>query len=552
MVIPYTWGMRISRIAVFLALAVVLGVPFLVRPSGSKDVPPAGSPVLVVVTPHIQQIRYEFARAFDRWHERVYGTRVLVDYRTPGGTSEIRKQLDAQYQAEAERIINQLKRSDPDLLASGDFRLGDHYETGSMGFDLMFGGGSYDHGRLKRGVKVTFTVRGPDGPEKRSQQVPVSAPAGFTQEQMDAWFGDNRIGTQELYDPDQYWIGTALSSFGIVYNRDTLAQLGIDEPDSFADLTDPRLRGWVALADPRQSGSITTTFDSILGNLGWDEGWRLLRAMSANTRYFTNSSTKPPIDVSQGEAAMGLAIDFYGRGQAQMVMRPGETAETCRVGYTDPAKVYVDADPVSILRGAPHPELARHFVEFCMTEEAQALWQFHRPDSDAGRDNPVGASGKAMGPRLYELRRMPVRRVMYEKYMPYFVDKVNPFGLASDIGNPGWRSGVQMMMGCFAIDIADEQRSAWAALCEAGADPAFPAETLARMRELFYAFPEHQMPLKEDGSAGDVLMFNEANYKAIKDSWKVRGWKERSRLAYTAFFRENYRRIRKMSKEAKE
>ena len=52
---------------------------------------------------------------------------------------------------------------------------------------------------------------------------------------------------------------------------------------------------------------ITTTFDTILSNSGWDEGWRILRAMCANTRYFTNQSTKPPIDVGQGEVYGTLA-----------------------------------------------------------------------------------------------------------------------------------------------------------------------------------------------------------------------------------------------------
>src|SRR5690606_24431834 len=126
------------------------------------------------------------------------------------------------------------------------------------------------------------------------------------------------------------------------------------------------------------------TFDSILGNEGWDNGWRILRALSGNTRHFTNSSTKPPIDVSQGEAAAGLAIDFYGRGQAQVI---NDSGGGDRVGYTDPAgAVYVDADPVSIINGAPSPDLAKRFVRFCLTEEAQALWQFPRVNPG----NPIG------------------------------------------------------------------------------------------------------------------------------------------------------------------
>jgi spermidine/putrescine-binding protein len=328
----------------------------------------------------------------------------------------------------------------------------------------------------------------------------------------------------------------ALSAFGIVYNRDVFERLGLPEPKTFEDLTDPRLAGWVALADPRQSGSIATSFDSILSNQGWDKGWRTLREMCANTRYFTNSSTKPPIDVSAGEAAAGLAIDFYGRSQSQSVMRPGETAATSRVGYVDPTGVvYIDADPCSILRGAPHPDLARHFIEFCLTEEGQALWQFRK--STTHPDNPVGEDGKPMGPIEYELRRAPARRAMYEKYLPYFVDQSNPFQIASPVAPKGWRGAIGVMMGAFSIDIADEQRAAWAALNRARRDPDFPREKLAQMESLFYAWPDTTLP------DGTVLPFTETNIKAILAAWKQPGVMPDGRIGYTRFFLDHYRRV---------
>ncbi|MFN9972557.1 MAG: ABC transporter substrate-binding protein, partial [Phycisphaerae bacterium] len=186
-----------------------------------------------------------------------------------------------------------------------------------------------------------------------------SVPAGFPKAQLDEWYGENRIGSGLLYEPDQYWLGTALSGFGIVSNRDLLKRLGLPEPDSFEALTDPKLQAMVALADPRQSGSIATTFDAILSNYGWEKGWRILREMCANARYFTNSSTKPPIDISHGEGAIGLAIDFYGRSQAQAIAKPGEDRATVRDGDGDPkGTASVEADPISLLRGGPNPEIA--------------------------------------------------------------------------------------------------------------------------------------------------------------------------------------------------
>jgi spermidine/putrescine-binding protein len=508
------------RIAFLLAMALILGVPFALRPAHTAAHDHRDAPAVVIITPHVAQIRYEFERGFKRWHDRVCHTPVRVIWLCPGGTSEIVKQLQAKYAA---------------AVRAGEIGPDGSCAAGTIPIDLMMGGGSFDHGRLKAGEGVSATVTGADG-SSTSVSIPMSVPAGFTKPELDAVFGDNTIGVQNLYDPEQYWIGTALSGFGVVYNKDLLRELDLPEPQAFEDLCQTQLAGWVALADPRQSGSITTTFDAILSHYGWEKGWRVLREMCANTRYFTNQSTKPPIDVGQGEAAMGLAIDFYGRNQAQAVTPPGEDPRNSRVGYIDPkGSVYIDADPASILRGGPRPDLAKRFIEFCLTEEGQALWQFRPATGQSAGSIPAGA--EAMGPERYALRRMPVRRVMYEKYWAQLMDQVNPFELATRTKPAGWRSALGIMMGAFAIDTADEQRQAWKVLRRARQDPNIPAETLAEMEHLFYSFPSQQMP------DGKVLEFTPTNYGAIRSLWKDPATQARCKIAYTRFFRDNYARI---------
>ncbi|MBL4591403.1 MAG: extracellular solute-binding protein, partial [Phycisphaerales bacterium] len=423
----------------------------------------------------------------------------------------IRKQLEAMFTPALDRFF-----------AKGNYTIdpATHFAlpAGAIAADVLLGGGSFDHGMLKDGISYQYKEDNGTIKLTLNVQVPISVPASFTQVELDALFGANEIGPQQLYDPDQYWIGTALSSFGIVYNNDVLAKLGLDTPDSFEDLTAPELWGWIALADPRQSGSVTTTFDSILGNQGWDDGWRTLRAMSGNTRYFTNSATKPPIDVSQGEAAAGLAIDFYGRGQAQVIKDSGGGD---RVGYADPkGAVYVDADPVSIINGGPNPELAMKFIRFCLTEEAQALWQFPRWGGVESPPNPmVSGTDELMGPQWYDLRRMPVRRVMYEKYFDLFIDQIDPFTLASDVKNPGWRTGVKVMMGCFGIDVAKDCRRAYKALNDAKASGKFTDAELAELDGLYYAFPETQIEGLTSLPGFDALT-DESKALIEKEGWK--------------------------------
>jgi ABC-type Fe3+ transport system substrate-binding protein len=552
------------RIIIAALLSIIIGIPFAMSLSSRTPRPNAQDPLLLVVTPHVPQIRQEFAEAFAAWHLREFGSSVRVDMRTPGGTSDIWAQLDAQFRSE-------IKKGNIEIAPDGRIVL----PRGAIGYDLMFGGGSFDHGRLKSGIRVdqplfsatplTRALRleelsetqfqpgpidnaaveavigrslpigvritpGERGGPLLSVTVSLSAPAGFEPLLLESMFGDNRIGVQQLYDPDQYWLGTALSSFGIVFNRDLCRELGIGEPTSFETLTDPRLINQVALADPRQSGSVTTTFDSILGFYGWEKGWRILREMSANTRYFTNSSTKPPMDVGQGEAAMGLAIDFYGRGQASAV---GDD----RVGYTDPVgSVYIDADPVSLLSGAPNPDLAHRFITFTLSDEGQALWQFRATSRD-GSANPKNAAGEPMGPRQYELRRMPIRRDMAARYFEHFTDQVDPFAIASNTANPGWRTAVQMMMGAFAITTGPEIREAWRAIVDARRTPGFPQHVLDDMLNRFHAFPTHT------AADGTVLPFTPENYRAFRDSWRDPVAAKQAEISYVHFFRDQYASI---------
>ena len=501
-------------------MILILGVPFLMRPPRSKA--RADAQVLVIVSPHVMQIRNEFSAGFASWYFANTGKHARIIWNTPGGTSEILKSLQAQYSA---------------AIKNGDIKPDGSCDPGVIPIDLALGGGSFDHGRIKRGVTVKMSEGQAD------VSLSMSIPAGFTKDELDAWYGENVIGAQTLYDPEQYWIGTALSSFGIVYSRDLCKKFNIPEPTSFEDLGRPELAGMVALADPRQSGSVATTFDAILSAYGWERGWKALRDMSANTRYFTNSSTKPPIDVGAGEAAMGLAIDFYGRNQAESISLPGQDPLTSRVGYCDPkGTVYIDADPASLLRGGPNPQLAREFIRFTLSNEGQALWNFPHKGDPRSEKNPKTPDGRTMGPLESNLRRLPVRREMYSKYWNNLTDHVNPYELATTNKPKGWRNAIAPMMAAFAIDTADEQRDAWRTLCRARIDRDFPKSVLAEMESLFYSWPVHTL------SDGTELEFSEANIKKILDSWKDATEKNPSQMTrwqigYVDYFRTTYRRV---------
>ncbi len=308
------------------------------------------------------------------------------------------------------------------------------------------------------------------------------------------WFNDRvipeNVSGEPFYDPAGLWIGTAISSFGICYNTDSLKRLGVtDIPASWDALADPQLARQVALADPTQSGSAAKAFEQIIQQKmqqhaagasgdaemavrdGWREGLGLIQKISANARFFTDSASKVPLDVSQGDAAAGMCIDFYGRFQSEAVRLDDGSS---RLQYFTPlGGSSVGVDPIAMLRGAPHPETARAFVEFVLSDEGQKLWNFK-----------VGAPG---GPERFALRRLPVRKDFYvPSNEPFRSDPgADPYEEARHFTYHAAWTGPLFRVISFAIrtmsiDTHDEQATAWRALAKAG----FPPQATARFFDL--------------------------------------------------------------------
>src|SRR5439155_2608226 len=283
---------------------------------------------------------------------------------------------------------------------------------------------------------------------------------------MRAAFAQKTINGLPLYDlksdPPQ-WFGTALSSFGIVYNRDVLRYLGLAEPTTWADLRDPRYRGWIALADPTRSGAARTAFMIVIeramqdavdaggsADEGWARGMGLIRQIAANARLFTDNGTAVPGIVSGGDVAAGMAIDFQARAQVDAV----QVANSSRVGYIEPAGATAIApDPVALVKGAEHRDVAVHFIEFLLSERGQRLW--------------ITRAGAPGGPKSTSLRRLPVMKSVYDRPTD-FTDNVDPYVASGTFNTSRQRTATSsiiaelIQMSC--IDLLDELRQTRSAI----------------------------------------------------------------------------------------
>ena len=67
---------------IILALVAIVGLPFLLRPKDSLLA--QADETLVIITPHIEAIRYEYSRAFRDWYKARTGKTVRIDWRDDG------------------------------------------------------------------------------------------------------------------------------------------------------------------------------------------------------------------------------------------------------------------------------------------------------------------------------------------------------------------------------------------------------------------------------------------------------------------------------------
>ena len=475
---------------VLAALVLVLAVPFLLKPR--QNLLASADETLVIISPHNEAVRHEFSVAFARHYQNKTGRSIRIDWRLPGGTSEISRFLAGEYLAAFEYAwTSQGKTWTPELAAAFDnskVKLPDDPATDTpeqsvrraflnsstgIGIDLFFGGGSYDFEQQAKAGRLVAT------------DVIKNHPKWFAEDSI-----PQSVSGEQFYDPRALWIGACLSSFGICYNTDSLHRLGVREmPSSWKDLTNPVFYRQVALADPTKSGSAARAFEMVIQQqmqelvratgrsdedilaLGWKRGLEIIQAASANARYFTDSAPKIPLDVSLGDAAIGMCIDFYGRFQSEAV-KIGDAPS--RLQYFTPAGgSSVGVDPIALLRGAPNRAAAEEFIAFVLSLEGQKLWNFK-----------IGVPG---GPTKYALRRLPIRKELYSpEYAAFRSDpQVQPYEEAQLFTyTAAWTAPVFRVMAfiirVICLDLHYEQSEAWQELVKAG----FPREAYKKFTDL--------------------------------------------------------------------
>lgn len=144
---------------------------------------------------------------------------------------------------------------------------------------------------------------------------------------------------------------------------------GASKVTSYESLLDPALKGRIAFGDPTQSSSAFAQLTNMLLAMGgyeddkaWDYVGNLVKQLDGKT---IGSSTQVAQDTANGEFDVALtyeplSVNFVKSGADVEIVYPSEGA------------VFLPAG-LQIIKGAPHMDGAKKFVDFMTSEKGQKL-----------------------------------------------------------------------------------------------------------------------------------------------------------------------------------
>jgi iron(III) transport system substrate-binding protein len=190
-------------------------------------------------------------------------------------------------------------------------------------------------------------------------------------------------------DPQFRWTGFGARARVLIYNTKSVKRA--DVPATLEGLSDPRWKGRVCIAKPL-FGTTRSHFVSLAIELGEEKAFALFRAWRANGVTVVESNGDVRNRVAEGQFDLGLtdtddALGAMERNKPVDFTVPDQTRDL-RGAYTVP-------NTVAILKGAPHEEYARAFVEYLL-----------RPDSEkwlaenGAKQIPVRAVDAKLAPGL--------------------------------------------------------------------------------------------------------------------------------------------------------
>jgi len=173
---------------------------------------------------------------------------------------------------------------------------------------------------------------------------------------------------EQLKDKDGYWTGAYVGVIGFCANKEALARLGVNPPQSWQDILDPKLKGQVVLPHPATSGTAYTAIWTLVTLNAGDQNaaFDYFKLLHTNVFSYTRSGVTSGEMAVKGEPA--LTITFTHSCYAAIkegIPEPVVTLPVEGTGY--------EIGGLAIMSNARNVAAAKTYVDFVLSAEGQTV-----------------------------------------------------------------------------------------------------------------------------------------------------------------------------------
>ena len=238
------------------------------------------------------------------------------------------------------------------------------------------------------------------------------------------------VGGYPVNDPHGFYLGFALSAYGLVWNQAYFERHGLPVPQSWRDLTAPVYFGHIGISSPSRSGTTHLMVEALLQSEGWAKGWATWRRIGGNLATVTARSFGVPAGVARGRFGIGITIDFLSQSN---------DLEASSVRFVIPDERVFAPASIGLLKTAQNPTSANAFIDFVLSAEGQRLLldpaigrRPVRPEfySNANRNEPNPFEPMARDSWLFDADRSAARyeliNLMFDELVRFRLTEAAP------------------------------------------------------------------------------------------------------------------------------
>ncbi|RVU97796.1 ABC transporter substrate-binding protein [Coriobacteriales bacterium OH1046] len=173
----------------------------------------------------------------------------------------------------------------------------------------------------------------------------------------------SHITSPNFTSTDGTWVGIYTGILGFLVNKEELEAKGIDAPQDWADLVDPKYQGLIWSSNYNTSSTAELIINTVIQKYGHDEGIQFLVDLDKNVVQYTKSGGGPSKYIGTGECTIG--INFLHDGIYQIVDNGYDN-----IGLVSPSSgASYEVGASAGFEGCAHPNAAKLWLEYVLTPE---------------------------------------------------------------------------------------------------------------------------------------------------------------------------------------